>query len=158
VFLKELSRGLNPHPLPLSLSFLVPPPSPLYPSGKPLTIILEPSNPQQTPHFARPVGTELVCKKHPLAPASSNWNYITDRFITYLATHAPLDRSGNVPRQRRIGSVGRARKLLRLVMGEFPEIGRYYVSPFLISACQLVEASRVAEVVGKGSRLETSRG
>ncbi|KAH8794512.1 hypothetical protein F5882DRAFT_288605, partial [Hyaloscypha sp. PMI_1271] len=77
--------------------------------------------------YARPVGTELVCKKHPSCSGlPQTWNYIHDRFIAYLATHAPLDRNGNVPRQEENRERWKSEEIARLVMERFPEIGRYY--------------------------------
>ncbi|KAE9372185.1 hypothetical protein N431DRAFT_439293 [Stipitochalara longipes BDJ] len=73
------------------------------------------------------MGPELVCSKH--ASCSNlppTWNGNHDRFIAYLATHAPLDKNGEVPRQEEKREQWTNEDIARLVMERFPEIGRYY--------------------------------
>jgi hypothetical protein len=98
----------------------------------PNTDSITPQN-SRTSTYIRPVGPELVCSKHPscsnLPPA---WNSIHDRFIAYLATHAPLDKNGKIPRHEEKRERWKSEDIARLVMERFPEIGTYYVSVFLI--------------------------
>lgn len=77
--------------------------------------------------YVRPIGSELVCSKHPsCSNLPPTWSSVHDRFITYLATHAPLDKNGKVPRQEERMERWKSEDIARLVMERFPEIGRYY--------------------------------
>jgi hypothetical protein len=59
---------------------------------------LPPSSPTEIENgYIRPLGPELVSPKHPSClglPLA--WRSVHDRFIAYLATHAPLDMYGKV--------------------------------------------------------------
>jgi hypothetical protein len=92
-----------------------------------------------------------VCSKHPsCSNLPPTWSSVHDRFIAYLATHAPLDKNGKVPRQEEKMERWKSEDIARLVMERFPEIGRYYVSNSLKLECQFREALRCL----KGSKEE----
>jgi hypothetical protein len=65
------------------------------------------------------------------------WTYVHDRFIAYLATHAPLDKNGKIPRHEERRERWRSEDIAKLVMERFPEVGRYYVSS-IPALCLLV--------------------
>lgn len=88
--------------------------------------------------YARPLGHELVCSKHPsCSKLPPSWNQIHDRFIAYLSTHAPLDRNGDIPRNEERRECWKSEDIARLVMERFPEIGRYYVSTLTLPVYRL---------------------
>jgi hypothetical protein len=81
--------------------------------------------------YIRPIGPELVSSKHPsCSNLPPTWNYIHDRFIAYLATHAPLDKNGKIPRHE---ETRESEEIVALMMERFPELGRYHVSLFSAS-------------------------
>ncbi|KAL2066458.1 hypothetical protein VTL71DRAFT_2529 [Oculimacula yallundae] len=76
-----------------------------------------------TDYYARPVGPELVCIKQPSCTGlPPTWTSIHDRFIAYLATHAPLDRNGRVQRREESRERWRGEDIARLVMERFREL------------------------------------
>lgn len=109
-------------------------PSPVAPSQRPFS-------PQSSAHsapeprhanYTRPIGPELVCSRHPSCSGlPEDWTYIHDRFIAYLATHAPLDKNGKIPRHEERRERWMTEDIARLVMERFPSLG-CYVS-FLVS-------------------------
>ncbi|KAI9048120.1 hypothetical protein LZ554_007915 [Drepanopeziza brunnea f. sp. 'monogermtubi'] len=73
--------------------------------------------------YIRPVGPELVSISQPsctgLPPA---WSSVHDRFIAYLATHAPLDKNGKVQRKEESRERWKIEDISRLVMDRFEEL------------------------------------
>ena len=68
--------------------------------------------------YQRPTGPELVSARHPsCSNLPPSWNYIHDRFIAYLATHAPLDR-----RQRGDCEEWRSEEIAVLLGERFPRL------------------------------------
>jgi hypothetical protein len=92
-----------------------------------------PQSPDSITSYVRPTGPELVSSKVPscigLPPS---WNYIHDRFIAYLATHAPLDKNGKVPRHEERRERWETEDIVRLVEERFPRLGRNVSSSLLV--------------------------
>ncbi|KAG4411479.1 hypothetical protein IFR04_015384 [Cadophora malorum] len=73
--------------------------------------------------YTRPVGPELVSIKQPSCTGlPPQWTVVHDRFIAYLATHAPLDRTGKVQRREESRERWRNDDITRLVMERFGEL------------------------------------
>ncbi|PVH82792.1 hypothetical protein DL98DRAFT_529758 [Cadophora sp. DSE1049] len=73
--------------------------------------------------YTRPVGPELVSIKQPSCTGlPSQWTTVHDRFIAYLATHAPLDKRGKVQRKEESRERWRNEDITRLVMERFGEL------------------------------------
>lgn len=78
----------------------------------------------QPSHYSRSShDSELVSIRQPscvgLPPV---WNAVHDRFIAYLATHAPLDRFGRVPRGEEGRERWRVANIVELLGGRFVEL------------------------------------
>jgi hypothetical protein len=86
------------------------------------------NNIQRTPRpsnsYQRPTGPEIV---RPHIPSCSSlpqhWCPIHDRFIAYLATHAPLTESGRVPDREELRERWKTEDIARLVIERFPRLG-----------------------------------
>ncbi|KAH6717852.1 hypothetical protein BKA61DRAFT_293115 [Leptodontidium sp. MPI-SDFR-AT-0119] len=73
--------------------------------------------------YIRPVGPELVSNKQPSCTGlPPTWTSTHDKFIAYLATHAPLDKSGKVQRKEESRERWRNEDIARLVMERFKEL------------------------------------
>jgi len=89
---------------------------------------LSANEPQCTPRmlnsYKRPTDPEMV---RPHIPSCSSlpkhWNNIHDRFIAYLATHAPLTESGKVPYKEELKERWKTEDIARLVKDRFPWLG-----------------------------------
>lgn len=125
--------------LPLSIVhcplLLQPPSSSLFSLPSLLALSQRPFSPQSSAHsapeprqtnYTRPIGPELVCSRHPSCSGlPEDWTYIHDRFIAYLATHAPLDKNGKIPRHEERRERWTTEDIARLVMERFPSLGCY---------------------------------
>jgi len=77
-------------------------------------------------HYTRPTGPELVSSQHPSCSGlPPTWNHIHDRFIAYLATHAPLDKNGKVPRYEQNKERWKSEDIARMVMERFEGLRCY---------------------------------
>jgi hypothetical protein len=120
-------------PISLSLSFHL--------SLLSIRVLPTPFSPQSSAHsapepcntnYTRPIGPELVCPRHPSCSGlPEDWTHIHDRFIAYLATHAPLDKNGKIPRYEERRERWTTEDIARLVMERFPSLGCYV--RFLVS-------------------------
>ncbi|KAH7413185.1 hypothetical protein BKA64DRAFT_740907 [Cadophora sp. MPI-SDFR-AT-0126] len=83
----------------------------------------EPSTTKHQSTYTRPVGPELVSIKQPSCTGlPPQWSAVHDRFIAYLATHAPLDKTGRVQRKEESRERWRNEDIARLVMERFGEL------------------------------------
>ncbi|KAF8864290.1 hypothetical protein BDZ45DRAFT_685089 [Acephala macrosclerotiorum] len=74
--------------------------------------------------YIRPTGPELVSSKHPSCIGLPQaWTCIHDRFIAYLATHAPLDKNGKIPRHEEKKERWRTEDIAREAVERFPKLG-----------------------------------
>ncbi|KAH7370616.1 hypothetical protein BKA65DRAFT_545324 [Rhexocercosporidium sp. MPI-PUGE-AT-0058] len=88
---------------------------------KPTTTTTTITNDQSS--YIRPEGPELVSIKQPSCTGlPPTWTSIHDRFIAYLATHAPLDKSGKVQRKEESRERWRNEDIARLVVERFGEL------------------------------------
>ncbi|KAG9243153.1 hypothetical protein BJ878DRAFT_568707 [Calycina marina] len=71
--------------------------------------------------YTRPTGPEIV---RPHIPSSAslpqNWTSIHDRFIAYLATHAPLTENGKIPKREEFHNTI---EIVTMVRERFPRLG-----------------------------------
>ncbi|TVY68739.1 hypothetical protein LSUE1_G005876, partial [Lachnellula suecica] len=64
-----------------------------------------------------------VSLRHPSCTGlPPSWNPIHDRFIAYLATHAPLDRNGKPPRHEERKERWRTSEIVKLLGQRFPRL------------------------------------
>ncbi|TVY23868.1 hypothetical protein LHYA1_G006165 [Lachnellula hyalina] len=56
-----------------------------------------------------------------------SWNALHDRFIAYLATHAPLDRNGRAPRYEERRERWKTNDIVRLIGERFPKLNGHKI-------------------------------
>ena len=124
---RGIKNNILVHPLSHILPFQSHPACPNTPSPQSST-----ASAPEPRHYARPSGSELVSSKQPSCSGlPETWTYIHDRFIAYLATHAPLEKNGKIPRHEERRERWRTEDIARLVMERFPELG-CHVSVFIV--------------------------
>ncbi|TAQ85155.1 hypothetical protein B7494_g6529 [Chlorociboria aeruginascens] len=92
-----------------------------------------PNTSQQPKIYIKPTGPDLVNAKVPsCTDVPLGWNNKHDRFIAYLATHAPLDKNGKVPVDEEFRERYKAHDIARLVMETFPGLGSHRLKASVI--------------------------
>lgn len=82
-------------------------------------------------YYVRPIGPELVSPKHPSCLGLPlTWESVHDRFIAYLATHAPLDEHGKVQMEEEAKERWNMEDIAQLVRERFGKELGVYVSSF----------------------------
>ncbi|KUJ08462.1 uncharacterized protein LY89DRAFT_330822 [Mollisia scopiformis] len=90
------------------------------------------SSANNTIRYTRPTGPELVSSKHPSClglPLA--WTSIHDQFIAYMATHAPLDKNGNIPRHEEKKERWKTADIAQELVVRFPRLGGH-IKPSVI--------------------------
>ncbi|TVY85747.1 hypothetical protein LAWI1_G008570, partial [Lachnellula willkommii] len=70
----------------------------------------------------------VVSLHHPsCAGLPPSWNALHDRFIAYLATHAPLDKNGRAPRHEERRERWKTNDIVRMIGERFPKLSGYKI-------------------------------
>jgi hypothetical protein len=86
-----------------------------------------------THSYTRPTGPEIVAPHLPsCSPLPHDWSAVHDRFIAYLATHAPLTKDGLIPPAEELRERWRTVEIVRLLGERFAELEGVvsFLSPF----------------------------
>lgn len=81
--------------------------------------------------YTRPTGPEIVAPHLPSCSClPEHWSAVHDRFIAYLATHAPLTGEGRVPASEELEERWRTADIVRLLRERFPVLAEAVSSFF----------------------------
>lgn len=104
---------------------------------------MQPST-RHTYSYTRPTGPDIVAPHLPSCTGlPQDWSAVHDRFIAYLATHAPLTKDGKVPAREELRERWRTADIARLLRERFPGLASAVsFCSFLFLFCSLGESGK----------------